>query len=95
MTSSSTRHVTDPKISGYNGEANDYDLTKDPRCLWGWGPPTRDCRHRFGHFCCRELGHPGECWDGGELRPTSDRMRCDTARRPRAWDATGRAEANR
>jgi hypothetical protein len=86
----------DEIASNYDPAVNDYDLAKDPRCCYGWGPPERGCTHMFGHACFRALGHPGECWDAGDRpRPKADRLRCDTARRPKDWDATGRAEANR
>jgi hypothetical protein len=83
---------TDPNVMFYDGAANNYDLTLDPRCLWGWGPPSCNCP--FGHGCFREFGHAGRCWDGGD-KPTKDDPKCWSAQRPKDWDATGRAEANR
>ena len=78
----------------YDPATNDYRLADDPRCLWGWGPPTRGCEHRGGHACFRALGHPGECWDaGGPLEPKPYRLKCETALRPKDWDARGRAES--
>lgn len=70
----------------YDPEEDGWDLTKDPRCLWGWGPPA--CRHRFGHACFRALGHDGRCGDPDEQEECP-------SERPADWDATGRAEANR
>ena len=79
----------------YDGAPNNFDLAMDPRCLWGWGPPTKGCAHRFGHSCFRTFGHPGECWDaGGPLEPVKYRVGCETMRRPKDWDTEGRAEAN-
>lgn len=83
-----TRVKTDPAVEFYNPAANDYALDKDPRCLWGWGPPA--CDHRFGHSCFRELGHPGRCDDSNEYDP----LPCEKSQRPKHWDAVGRAEAN-
>lgn len=84
------------EVAFYNGADNDYDLDKDPRCLWGWGPPSRGCTCMFGHACFREVGHPGECWDaGGPLEPIKYRRKCDTAQRPKSWDAKLREECNR
>ena len=80
----------DPTVQFYDPATNDYDLAKDPRCLYGWGPPQRGCRHRFGHMCCREVGHPGRCNDRTEYDPDP----CMTAQRPKDWDARGRTEAN-
>lgn len=82
----------DPTVQFYDPATNDYDLAKDPRCLYGWGPPYRDCAHRSGHACFRELGHPGRCIDHPGWPPHD---RCETAQRPKNWDATGRTEANR
>lgn len=79
----------DPDVAFYNPAENDYDLAKDPRCLWGWGPPSCGCS--FGHWCFRELGHPGKCDDGVEY----NRLACSKSQRPKDWDARGRAEANR
>jgi hypothetical protein len=92
--------VTAPKriktVGFYDPAANGYDLDKDPRCLFGWGPPPEknpgtppSCRCRFGHSCAREFKHPGKCWDGTEGGPS-----CNRAQRPRDWDAQGRREAN-
>jgi hypothetical protein len=78
----------DPSVEFYNPAENDYALDKDPRCLWGWGPPSCNCR--FGHMCCRELGHPGKCDDSNEHNPSP----CEKSQRPKDWDARGRAEAN-
>lgn len=72
-------------IKFYNG-APDYDLAKDPRCLWGWGPSP-------GHVCFRPFGHDGMCWDGGD-RPRRDGVPHQTSKRPSDWDVKGRAEAN-
>lgn len=72
----------------YDPAVNDYDLAKDPRCLYGWGPP--DCNHMFGHGCFRALGHPGKC-----AEPVSDPLPCEKRQRPADWDTVGRAEANR
>lgn len=79
----------DPAVEFYDGRDNDYDLSKDPRCLWGWGPPEHGCRHGWGHFCCRELGHAGKCADDMDGDP------CERVQRPADWDAKGRAGANR
>jgi hypothetical protein len=68
--------MTDPAVKFYDAAANGYDLAKDPRCLWGWG--GYPCPHMFGHFCSRELGHPGRCWDGGD-RPRPDDRPCKTS----------------
>jgi hypothetical protein len=81
-------------VAFYDPAANGYDLAQDRRCLFGWGPPACDCG--FGHSCFRPLGHRGRCWDAGE--PPSqvvNRLPCMTKQRPMAWDAIGRAEANR
>lgn len=75
------------EVMYYNGAANDYDLDKDPRCLWGWGPPF--CHCSFGHGCFRELGHPGNCCDGGES--SRNDLPCQQTRRPKDWDTEGRA----
>ena len=80
----------DPAVEFYDPKANDYELAKDPRCLWGWGPPS--CHCYSGHACFRELGHPGKCDDGTEYDP---RWPCSKSQRPKDWDAHGRAEANR
>lgn len=74
----------DLKAADYDPAANDYNLATDPRCLWGWGPPT--CSHRTGHACFRALGHAGMCGDDG-----SGCFR----KRPADWDVSGRVEANR
>jgi hypothetical protein len=71
----------------YDPKKDAYDLSKDPRCLWGWGPP--ECDHRFGHGCFRAFGHPGHCKDevsSGEV--------C-YQRRPADWDTKGREAINR
>lgn len=81
----------DPAVEFYDPAANGYRLADDPRCLYGWGPPERGCHHRFGHMCCRELGHPGRCDDSTLFDPAP----CMKAQRPKDWDAAGRAEANR
>jgi hypothetical protein len=78
------QRALDQAAMRYDPTVNDYDIAKDPRCLWGWGPPS--CNHRFGHACFRALGHPGNCGEPDEDCPR---------RRPRDWDGTGRAEANR
>lgn len=72
----------------YDPVAHDFDLTKDPRCLWGWGPPV--CNHAFGHACFRAFGHAGRCGEN-----VTDPLPCERRQRPKNWDATGRAEANR
>lgn len=92
------KRITIPSaVVGYDPAANDYDLAKDPRCLFGWGPPAeknpgtpRSCRCSWGHGCIREFGHRGKCWDGLE----DDQPPCSRAQRPVDWDTTGRAEAN-
>lgn len=66
-------------VEFYDPSANNYDLGKDPRCLWGWGNPG----DRFGHACFLPLGHDGKCRDGH-----------DRSQRPKNWDAVGRSEAN-
>jgi hypothetical protein len=78
----------DEAAKRYDPAADDYDLAKDPRCLWGWGPPDCDCV--FGHACFRAFGHPGKC---GETQMSP--LPCDRRQRPKDWDATGREEANR
>lgn len=75
----------------YDPAENDYDLSKDPRCLWGWG----DCAHRHGHACFRPYGHKGVCWDAGEPPDRDHQIPCDTSRRPKNWDASERAAADR
>lgn len=77
----------------YDPAVNGYDLDKDPRCLYGWGPSDRGCVHSFGHACFRPLGHGGECWDSGD-KPPAGEDRCFRNRRPNDWDAKGRAEMN-
>lgn len=74
---------------GYDPKPDGYDLSKDPRCLFGWGPPT--CHHMFGHACFRALGHPGRCGDV-EIH---DHLPCERKQRPKRWDDELRAEANR
>jgi hypothetical protein len=81
----------DPAVEFYDPATNNYRLADDPRCLYGWGPPEHGCNHRFGHMCCRELGHPGRCDDSSEY----DSQRCRKVQRPKNWDTHGRAEANR
>jgi hypothetical protein len=76
----------DEAASTYDAVADNYDLTRDPRCLWGWGPP--DCHHHHGHACFRAYGHPGRCGDPDEQQDCR-------RRRPADWDTTGRAEAGR
>jgi hypothetical protein len=90
-TARAAQREADAAAAAYDPAANGYDLDKDPRCLWGWGPPVAGCRHRFGHTCFRALRHPGRCGDPDEppLQP------CDRRQRPRDWDTRGRAEANR
>ena len=81
---STQQQELDAAAERYDAEADGYDLSKDPRCLWGWGPPS--CKHYFGHACFRALGHPGKCgYDSEDCR----------RQRPKDWDASGRAEANR
>lgn len=82
------RVKVDPAVQCYDPAANNYDLDKDPRCLFGWGPPS--CACMLGHSCFRELGHPGRCDDGVEW----DQPMCGKWQRPRNWDAHGRKEAN-
>jgi len=66
-----------------------YTIADDPRCLYGWGPPTVNCVHTFGHTCERLFGHPGKCMSSAE-----DRLPCEAVRRPRNWDIKQRAEYN-
>jgi hypothetical protein len=88
-----TQRERDAAAAAYDPQANDYDLAKDPRCLWGWGPPTAGCIHtRFGHTCFRAFGHPGKCADPMDQPPEYP---CERHQRPADWDTTGRAEANR
>lgn len=77
------------EVKFYNGAVNDYDLAKDPRCLFGWG----GCGHGFGHACFRQFGHKGKCWDAGDS-PVGEPA-CYQRQRPADWDRTGRVEANR
>lgn len=78
-------------VQFYDPAVNNYDVTKDPRCLFGWGPTAAfGCDHRAGHGCVREFGHPGKCLDGDPPR-----LHCESKQRPKDWDATGRTEANR
>jgi hypothetical protein len=86
-----TQADLDRQASSYDPASNKYRLADDPRCLWGWGPPTRGCHHMFGHGCFRAFGHPGRCHDAGN--PPRDK--CESAQRPKNWDDVGRAEANR
>lgn len=74
----------DRAAAGHDPQAHGYDLAVDPRCLWGWGPPT--CAHVRGHACFRALGHDGLCGDDG--------TGC-YRKRPADWDGAGRLEANR
>ena len=83
--------VRDVAARNYDPVPNDYDLNKDPRCLWGWGPPVCSCR--FGHACFRALGHPGKCVDGGQRGVNP--IPCESRQRPKDWDTRGRAEADR
>lgn len=77
----------DEEASLYQPDKNNYDLSKDPRCLFGWG-----CRyHLLGHGCFRKLGHKGKCQD--LVYPP--RLSCETRQRPKNWDTEGRAEANK
>lgn len=85
---SGRRIVVDPAVEFYDPQPNDYDLAKDPRCLWGWKPLSCTCYS--GHMCRRELGHPGRCDDINEAYP----LPCEKSQRPKNWDAKGRAEAN-
>lgn len=78
----------DPAVEFYDPQPNNYALEKDPRCLFGWGPP--DCHCRFGHVCSREYRHPGKCVDNGCYD-----VPCGRRQRPANWDEHGRAEANR
>lgn len=92
----STRTQDDPDriASNYDPARHDYRLADDPRCLWGWGPPSCNCR--FGHACFRAVGHPGRCWDAGTPpREVGNPIGCETAQRPKDWDTHGRAEANK
>lgn len=89
--STTAQRTNDAEARSYDPAKNDYDLAKDPRCLWGWGPPS--CRCSFGHACFRAFGHPGKCVDGGERREGD--LPCAQRQRPKDWDAHGRAEANR
>lgn len=84
----------DAAASRYDPAVNDYRLADDPRCLWGWGPPS--CACMFGHACFRAVGHPGRCWDAGvPPREMGSPLKCWTAQRPKDWDAHGRAEASK
>lgn len=89
--------AADDAAKFYDPAINDYELKADPRCLWGWGPGSRNgCRCMFGHACFRALGHRGKCWDaGGPLDLPAYRLKCATAQRPKNWDTRGREEANR
>lgn len=80
----------DELAANYDPKPDNYRLSDDPRCLWGWG----GCGHLFGHSCFRALGHPGRCVDSGTYHRPADRMPCETSQRPRNWDDTGRKEAN-
>lgn len=80
-------------VKFYDPAVDNYDLEKDPRCLYGWGPPV--CRCGFGHGCFRPLGHRGKCWDGGEPARQGLTLPCERRQRPADWDSTGRTEANR
>lgn len=80
----------DEAAASYNPAGDGYDLARDPRCLWGWGPPTGGCHHMFGHACFRALGHDGPCSEN-----LSDPLPCEEQQRPHDWDHTGRAKANR
>lgn len=82
---------TDPAVEFYDPAKDGYDLSKDPRCLFGWGPPT--CKCRFGHACFREFGHPGMC-DGTGGNKDLELLPCERRRRPKDWDTKGRAENN-
>jgi hypothetical protein len=85
-----TAVISDEAAAEYNPAANDYDLAKDPRCLYGWGGVASGCVHAYGHFCSRAVGHRGRCGTPG----LSKDYPCDTRQRPRHWDTTGRIEAN-
>lgn len=76
----------------YDGAAHAYGVAKDPRCLWGWGPPgKKDCYHMFGHMCSRPLGHRGRCRDYPDgAKPDG----CETMQRPKNWDSKQRQECN-
>lgn len=79
----------DPFVYDADGEIADIKhLSQDPRCLFGWGPPS--CGHRFGHCCAREFGHRGRCWDGDE----TSKDECSQRQRPRNWDTQQRQECN-
>ncbi|SDD60070.1 hypothetical protein SAMN04488581_2634 [Mycolicibacterium neoaurum] len=85
-------------IKFYDPVANNYDLAKDPRCLFGWGPPSEEnqgtpksCRCDWGHVCVFQFGHTGKCWDGVE-QPTPS---CSRTWRPADWDSKQREECNR
>ncbi len=81
----------DPFIYDESGQMT-YELkpfAEDPRCLFGWGRPTRGCRCMFGHTCSREFGHPGRCRDG-----TEDGAKCSSAQRPKNWDSRERERCN-
>ena len=85
--------VTEREVAYYNPAENDYDLSLDPRCLFGWGPGNvAGCHCMFGHACFRFLGHPGMCWDAGEKRQGDPP--CHQRKRPKDWDTKGRTEAN-
>ena len=85
------QRALDRQAAAYDPATNNYDLAKDPRCLWGWGPPDRQCGFRFGHACFRALGHPGDCGDLDRV----PYLPCERRKRPKDWDSKGRAEANR
>lgn len=90
----STRIRVDPAVQCYDPYYQDGDgyqlkpFEHDPRCLFGWGPPS--CDHRHGHGCVREVGHPGRCWDGIEY----DAPKCSLRQRPKNWDSKLREECN-
>lgn len=83
--------VTGTEAKFYDPASNDYDLSKDPRCLWGWG----GCGCYFGHACFRELGHKGRCWEGGDKPIPKHDLKCASSLRPKNWDERGRAECNK
>lgn len=79
--------AADRAAMAYDPVPNNFDLVRDPRCLYGWGPP--DCHHMFGHGCFRALGHDGLCSED-----VTDPLPCEQRMRPDDWDSAVRTEAN-
>lgn len=85
-------NLADRLAQRYDPEPDHYELSEDPRCLFGWGASQRrGCHHRFGHVCFRAVGHRGRCSDGSD--PPHEP--CDYAQRPKNWDTHQREQANR